>query len=261
MNIFLSHNHQDKEIVEPIALALKSIYGKDRVFYDSWSIQPGDGIIDRMNQGLSAPDFVYYFVSSNSIESRMVDLEWQNALMQHTQGKTKLVPVRVDGAPMPALLMQSHYIDMYSLGISETIRQVLEVCNGGSTFTPKHEKFENIYWVYEMKSDKKITIEVHASRFFDANVKFLFETSLTHDEIGIDCEEAGLLSGEHAHKDYPEIGRIYQWVLEPVGKTIRPGNPLTFTVYLKKGRFPQDLTVYQHTSGRDYRPIPLKGQL
>ena len=48
--IFLSHNKNDKPIVEPIAIRLSSIYGADTVFYDSWSIQPGDGIIDKMNE-------------------------------------------------------------------------------------------------------------------------------------------------------------------------------------------------------------------
>ena len=58
--IFLSHTHDDKPFVEPIAIKLKDIFGQDKVFYDSWSIQPGDGIIDRMNEGLTAPDFVFF---------------------------------------------------------------------------------------------------------------------------------------------------------------------------------------------------------
>jgi len=44
--IFLSHNSNDKGIVEPFAKGLAEIFGQDEVFYDSWSIQPGEGIID-----------------------------------------------------------------------------------------------------------------------------------------------------------------------------------------------------------------------
>ena len=33
--IFLSHNYKDKPVVEQVALRLKSIYGIDKVFYDS----------------------------------------------------------------------------------------------------------------------------------------------------------------------------------------------------------------------------------
>ena len=43
--IFLSHNHNDKPLVEAVALKLSGIFGQDQVFYDSWSIRPGDGII------------------------------------------------------------------------------------------------------------------------------------------------------------------------------------------------------------------------
>ena len=41
MYIFLSHNFKDKDIVEHIALKLKSIYGQNNIFHDSWSIQLG----------------------------------------------------------------------------------------------------------------------------------------------------------------------------------------------------------------------------
>lgn len=51
--VFISHNSKDKPIVEPIAIKLATVFGQDKVFYDSWSIQPGDGIIDKMNEGLS----------------------------------------------------------------------------------------------------------------------------------------------------------------------------------------------------------------
>ncbi|RUO31853.1 hypothetical protein CWE12_02325 [Aliidiomarina sedimenti] len=50
--IFVSHNHKDKVIVEQVALRLRDAFGQDNVFYDSWSMQPGDGIVDKMNEGL-----------------------------------------------------------------------------------------------------------------------------------------------------------------------------------------------------------------
>ena len=78
--IFISYTKPDKPLVEPIAEKLASVYGQDKVFYDSWSVQPGDGIIDRMNEGLAKCKFFFFFVSKNSLDSNMVKLEWQNAL-------------------------------------------------------------------------------------------------------------------------------------------------------------------------------------
>ncbi|PGH37359.1 MAG: TIR domain-containing protein, partial [Candidatus Nephrothrix sp. EaCA] len=61
--IFLSYTRADQPIVEPVALRLEDIFGQEQVFYDSWSIRPGDGIIDQINKGLEAPEFVFFFVS------------------------------------------------------------------------------------------------------------------------------------------------------------------------------------------------------
>ena len=83
--IFLSHNFKDKPVVEQVALRLKNIFGQENVFYDSWSIQPGDGIIDKMNEGLSICKYFFYFVSANSLTSAIVKMEWQNALFRAAQ--------------------------------------------------------------------------------------------------------------------------------------------------------------------------------
>lgn len=59
--IFLSHNHRDKRFVSVIAEKLADVYGRDNVFYDSWSIQPGEGIIDKMNLGMENVSFFFLF--------------------------------------------------------------------------------------------------------------------------------------------------------------------------------------------------------
>lgn len=58
--IFLSHNSKDKTIVEPFANRLAEVFGMNNVFYDSWSIQPGDGIIDKMEEGLKRWGLIDY---------------------------------------------------------------------------------------------------------------------------------------------------------------------------------------------------------
>ena len=80
--IFISHNGKDKEVVAPFAHKLAEIFGIKNVFYDSWSIRPGDGIIDKMNEGLENCKFFFFFISKNSLESEMVKLEWQNAIIK-----------------------------------------------------------------------------------------------------------------------------------------------------------------------------------
>ena len=50
--IFISHQHSDKEFIGEIAEMLKNLYGEEKVFYDDWSIKPGENIINEMNTGL-----------------------------------------------------------------------------------------------------------------------------------------------------------------------------------------------------------------
>jgi hypothetical protein len=141
--IFLSHNSKDKPVIEQIAVALRNAFGQDKVFYDSWSIQPGDGIIDKMNQGMAECRFFFFFISVNSIRSNMVKLEWQNALMRATNGQCKMIPVRLDGTLIPALLQQTLYLDLFTNGLDITLRQMCDVIVGKDSFTSP-QSFSNL---------------------------------------------------------------------------------------------------------------------
>ena len=131
--IFISHNYNDKLVIEPIAERLSKIFGREQVFYDSWSIQPGDGIIEKMNEGLTNVTHFFFFVSENSIKSNMVRMEWQNAIFKSSKGNCKVIPIRLDETSMPPILAQNLYIDMYSNGIETTITQIVNVIQGNST--------------------------------------------------------------------------------------------------------------------------------
>lgn len=150
--IFISHNYLDKELIEEIAQKLSSIYGQNNVFYDKWSIQPGDGIIDKMNTGLDNCRFFFFFVSKNSLQSNMVKLEWQAALLKATKGNAKFIPVRIDDCSFPIIFMQILYIDIYEQGIDIGIRQMIDVINGNNTFRP-NDKFQNVKSYIEVGSD------------------------------------------------------------------------------------------------------------
>ena len=142
--IFLSHNSKDKPVVEQVALKLKGIYGQNNVFYDSWSIQPGDGILDKMNEGLTNCKYFFLFVSNNSLQSNMVKMEWQNALFKAAQNRIQFIPIRMDSSIMPALLTQSLYIDLYAQGLDVAIRQIVDVINGNNTYREPLNQFSNL---------------------------------------------------------------------------------------------------------------------
>lgn len=181
--IFISHNSKDKPVVEPIAIKLAKIFGQNEVFYDSWSIKPGDGIIGKMNEGLENCRFVFFFVSINSLESYMVALEWQNAIMKASRGQAKLVPVRIDNCEMPALLLQTLYIDLFSNGLDTSLRQMIELIKGDNTFHPQFAQVKNLSAKYITRTDRDIIIELSTNYFMEPVPHFVFATPNKQDEI------------------------------------------------------------------------------
>ncbi|MCP3429549.1 toll/interleukin-1 receptor domain-containing protein [Opacimonas viscosa] len=180
--IFVSHNHKDKAVVGQVALRLRDTFGQDKVFYDSWSMQPGDGIIDKMNEGLESCELFLFFVSKNSLQSNMVKLEWQNALMKATQGQTKIIPVKLDDCLMPPILMQSIYIDLFGQGLEVALRQIVDVVSGNNTFAPGPQQFSNLRAYTHMEGGTRI-VECHAEHYMEAISHYLFLVENAENEV------------------------------------------------------------------------------
>ena len=182
--IFISHTHADKPTVEPIAQRLASVFGQDNVFYDSWSVQPGEGIIDKMNEALTKCEFFFFFVTKKSITSEMVKLEWQNALFKATKDKIKIIPVKLDNCDMPSVLIQTLYIDAYQHGPENAIRQMIDVISGKNTYRSNEVKgFQNIRGYVSKLDDGSIQIEFRAEAYMEPHSKYLILVENTKDEI------------------------------------------------------------------------------
>lgn len=257
--IFISHNHNDKPVVEPVAIRLSQIFGQTAVFYDSWSIQPGDGIIDQMNKGLEAPEFVFFFVSANSLASAMVKLEWQNALFMATKGKTKIIPVRLDGTSMPPLLTQTLYVDMYTAGLEAAITQIVNITQGNASFTPQHQGFSNLSWSIVPEADGQQII-IQASHFMEPNGSFLLETTNKTEEYEINSISAAQYYGgpkETSISD-PTGKMIRCFHYSTMGAAITPGHPLRLKIKKTTETSVAIIEIYHEAAEGKWRKLPLK---
>jgi hypothetical protein len=256
--IFLSHNHNDKPVVEAVALKLASIFGQDQVFYDSWSIQPGDGIIDKMNQGLEAPDFVFFFVSKNSLASGMVKLEWQNALYAATKGKTRIIPVRVDGTDMPAVLRQNLFIDMHTVGLEAAIAQIVGVAQGNASFTPQHLGFSNLTYTKAVSADGTIDVTIKASHLMEPNPNFALIVMNPEAEVGWGAPGAVAFTGGFNANTVPLTNGMTAnaIVIRPMNAVLTPGYSVRLQL-TKKGAVPIHLIdVLHQKTEQDWAPVP-----
>lgn len=256
--IFLSHTNSDKPVVEPIALQLRAIFGEDQVFYDAWSIRPGDGIIDKMNKGLTSPTHVFWFISENSLNSDMVKLEWQNALMKATKGLTKLIPIKVSDCDIPAIMLQTVYIDLSTNGIDGTVRQIVELLQGIGGFTPKHDTFSNLTWTVSGDPANKLSIVVAASHLTETQLTFAFVLDNNIGDATVSIQSASMHMGfePRMHTFSPGVEKLVLQI-GAVGGAIKPKFPMTFNITAADG-IKLKLESVQHiadSAGR-FAPLP-----
>jgi len=255
--IFISHNYKDKPFVEHIASKISAIYGQENVFYDSWSIQPGEGIIDRMNSGLGEAKFFFFFVTKNSLESKMVTLEWQNALMKAAQGNLKFIPVKCDESFMPALLTQTLYLNLNSDGVEAVIAQMKDIIDNKSTFKPKEQDFSNLKINFKMDSDKKLDVKVFAAHFVEVISECLFVFNNNFEE-----KDIILIVPESPHtsafvKDLCLDGKPgYCGFTVGLMRGITTKMPLSFNASLRNGEQLNLIASYHRQGPDEWKPIP-----
>jgi len=256
--IFISHNHNDKGIIEPIAIKLAAIFGQDNVFYDSWSMQPGDGIIDKMNEGLEKCTHFFFFVSANSLKSNMVAMEWQNAIFKASKGNCKVIPVRLDSSSMPAILSQSLYIDLYSNGLDAAVGQIVNVIQGNSTYNPSGNNFSNLSFELNNQSQEEVEIKVVASYYLEPIPNFLILVENEENELTFGLPSEGMFNGGFNKDVKLNNGKIVNAQLMKAPRGITPTMPLRISIKKNNGAELKFVGVLHQSSEDNYAPIPMK---
>lgn len=216
-----------------MAVKLASVFGQDSIFYDSWSIQPGDGIISKMNDALAKCKFFFFFVSKRSLTSKMVELEWQNAIIKATKGNAKLIPVRLDDCTMPPLLLQTLYIDLYSYGPEVALRQMLDVIQGRNIFRPsENEGFQNVR-AHMFKIDNGYKIEIRAEVYMEPHSRYIVLVENPENEINFTVLNEGMYNGGFNKDVKLNDGRIFNALILGRQSPTTPGFPFTIQITSK----------------------------
>ena len=255
--IFLSHNFKDKPIVEQIAIRLFQIFGQDNVFYDSWSIQPGDGIIDKMNNGLESCRFFFLFASRNSLMSSMVKLEWQNALMKAVKGDLRIIPVKVDSILLPAVLLQTLYLDLFTNGIDVVITQMVDVINGRNTFTQQYKQFSNMS-AKVAKTDKGYNVDIEAKFYMEPRSHYIILMQNGQDEVDVGIRNGGMVQGGFHPNIKLDNGLQGNGWLISVGQATIPGFPFELRIKMKKETSINLVAILHETRKDEWQAIPFE---
>nr|WP_039693766.1 toll/interleukin-1 receptor domain-containing protein [Streptococcus gallolyticus] len=254
--IFISYNHKDQQLVDMVARQLEITFGKNNIFYDRWSMQPGDSIIGKMNEGLEQYTTFFYFLSTNSLESDMVTREWQSALMSSVNSGLKFVPIRLDDCNPPAIMKDLLYIDLYGIGIDDAISQMKAIVNQENNYKPLKDK-NNLTCYLHVKSDYEVEFEIRATMFSVQDVTFGFICNNEIDDFHTlpKTEVISSSSKVTAFKDLPNGDRqTFNMETMTLHRVLTPSKPLKGII--KSEKQPLNFGAVMHVvTDNDVRPI------
>ena len=209
-----------------------------------------------MNEGLTQCRLFLLFVSKHSLQSNMVKLEWQNALLKANRGEAKIVPVKLDDCLMPLILMQSLYIDLFGQGLEVALRQILDVARGQNTFLPGPQAFSNAR-AYARRSGSVTTVECKAEHYMEPISRFVFIVDNDENDLKFKCLSSSMCEQGFNRDIELDNGRRVNGQLMGVERATVPGFP--FVVEIAESSIVQlKLTDVLHEKKRNqWSGIPL----
>lgn len=255
--IFISYSSVDKPIIEPVAETLAKVFGRDNIFYDSWSIQPGDGIIDKMNRGLRDADYFLFFVTKQSLTSNMVKLEWQNAIYKATQGKCRIIPVKVDDCIMPPVLAQTLYVDVFGQGLQNGVRQIIDVIKGQSTYQPSAQRYHNVRAYVSSDGPSRI-FEFRAETYMEPQSRYLILLENTQTDISdCSCLSDPMFTQSSVKEIKLNNGQTVNALAVSIARPTSPGFPFTVRISPRSGAALSIIGVMRAIAVDKYERIPM----
>lgn len=126
-HIFFSYSSMDSETVHQFAEDIKRDY-KLSYWIDTENILSGDSIVGKIDQGLEVSEVVVLWMTSNSLRSRWVNIEWESVLAdQIYRGISRIIPIVAEkDLELRPLLQGLKRLDILCLGQSEVKRLLAE---------------------------------------------------------------------------------------------------------------------------------------
>ena len=125
--VFISHSSLDKVFVSKLAvdLAVRGI----PVWFDSWELEAGDRLYDRIFNGIDHSAFLLLALSPNPVKSRWVNKELNAALSKEERLPRKvIIPIKIAECEVPLAIADRIYVDfskgyLYEIGVARGIAQ------------------------------------------------------------------------------------------------------------------------------------------
>jgi TIR domain len=194
--VFVCYSHADKKLVRVLSSALKSRGA--RIWIDEIELKVGDSIIERITTAIAKADFFLAVVSKSSGNSIWWKKELALAITgELRRGRIRVLPVRVDGAPMPAVLEDIYYLDLSAQGVEEVADRIMDAISEGV-----QERADNRADREPLKVDRTSLRFVNQAKSPQVSLDDFRNVPLseiTSDEIGLNVALARVLGQSPMH--------------------------------------------------------------
>jgi hypothetical protein len=119
-----SHSSADKPVARKIAAELRN-KGVE-VWIDERSISAGSSIGEAVAEGIDSSDYFMILLSGKSVQSRWVHEEANMAFQKAMEVNFPIIPVRLDGTPVPRIIKHLKYID-FRAGDDTGLEEILSL--------------------------------------------------------------------------------------------------------------------------------------
>jgi len=127
-SVFISYSSKDRPVARRIGADLQK--RGIRVWLDEFEILPGDSIVDKIAEGIRASEYLVVLISRSSVGSTWVRREFEIAFGRDREAsERRIIPVRVDDAPVPPYLAAIHILDLrpdYAAAVDRLTHVLLE---------------------------------------------------------------------------------------------------------------------------------------
>ncbi|MDQ2771479.1 MAG: toll/interleukin-1 receptor domain-containing protein [Bacteroidota bacterium] len=123
-NNSISYSTKDSKFVDELSAEL--VKNRIQVWLDKWEMQPGDSLIDKIQNGISDSSFLLVVLSNNSVESEWCKKELNSGLMRElNEKKVVVIPILIDNCKIPLFLQEKVYADFredFNSGLKSLLR-------------------------------------------------------------------------------------------------------------------------------------------
>jgi hypothetical protein len=176
--------------------------------------------------------------------------------MKATQGKTKIIPVKLDDCLMPPILMQSLYVDLFGQGLEVALRQIVDIASGKNTFSPGPQQFSNIRAYTYMQGHSRV-VEIHAEHYMEPVSNFLFLVENSKDELDFQYKSGSFHMNNFHEGVKLNNGIVCNAQFMGVERGTVPGFPFIVEISPKDGATMKFLGVLHEKKRGSFEPIPV----